>query len=391
MTDAVAPNAPLPLGNQQPWATKPIKDLINAEEPGNVAVLMAVLQRVASIEEPTLDDWEGVKVVMGDVSFKVGNDLNAWAALTAKAMAIKDAYKRYGLWEDSGQGYGVGAWVPLTHLHKYYENTYVTGSTIVEAAKDVFMVESVAQSRLQMRAWHRAKREAAKYLLNTVLLKQPRYVEAAIEDGYPSIYDLGSRVVKDDPGVQLAAGIRGHAPAAIAALRSMLLASGSEKPGLIRRFLKDALGLGPTVVPLGQTKLSVAYYLNEQALALARANPVSNESPSVLNAEIQELAQRLSAFLYRPEGKLSQLDRAEYLDDNKRKYWEGRSLHYDSRDDVTFYYEGGDDLPLASKRHKAATASLVAFFGRTKVEQMRLFVHGVGGSEQLRDPTNENN
>ena len=308
-----------------------------------------------------------MNLALGDISADYGN-----AESMAYAKATRDAYRAKGLWDDSPAGWGLRNFSPFLPMFEYYGNKYFA-TTLGTAVLAVFGYDDDYQPDQMKAVTQYAQQRSAKYILNRVVLPQARFVLDAIEDGYPTLYLEAPAHVQNDPDVQVAAGIRGVAPAALAALRSLLLATGAEQPGLLRRFV-NIVSRRPSAPHQG---ITLADALNDTAASLARANPD--------NAQVVELAQRLSAFLYRPEGSLRQRDLDAFLADSEQGFgWEARG----TRDAGGKLYpelatggEGEDEgeyaLEPGRKRHRAATASLESFFGRRKVEHMRLFVHAV--------------
>lgn len=346
------------------WLGAPLKELVDLPW-GSVAVLVAMLQRIQRVEtgvpNALKQEYDAMNLALGDISADYGSPQSM-----AYAKKARDAYRAKGLWDDSPQGWGLRNFSPFLPTWEYYLDKY-----FVETVGKLFLGYDEPESDPNQNEKY-AMQRSAKYILNRVVLPQARFVLDAIEDGYPTLYLEAPAHVQNDPDVQVAAGIRGVAPAALAALRSMLLATGAEQPGLLRRFINMVSRIGQR-----ERGITLADALNDTAASLARGNPD--------NAQVEELAQRLSAFLYRPGGSLRKRDLDAFLADSEQGFgWEARG----TRDaDGKLYPElatGGEDedegeyaLEPGRKRHREATASLESFFGRRKVEHMRLFVHAV--------------
>ena len=352
------------------WLRAPLKELVDLPG-GSVAVLAAMLQRIVRVEtrlpNALQQEYEAMNLALGDISADYENEESM-----AYAKATRDAYRAKGLWDDSPAGWGLRNFSPFLPMFEYYGNKYFVAAG-VKAVFAVFGYDDGYQpDQLMMAATQYAQQRSAKYILNRVVLPQARFVLDAIEDGYPTLYLEAPAHVQNDPDVQVAAGIRGVAPAALAALRSLLLATGAEQPGLLRRFVNIV-----SRRPAPHQGITLADALNDTAASLARANPD--------NAQVVELAQRLSGFLYRLDGSLRKRDLDAFLADNERGFgWEasgtrdaGGKLYPELATGGEVEDEGEYALEPGRKRHRAATASLESFFGRRKVEHMRLFVHAV--------------
>jgi hypothetical protein len=381
MADAPRPVEDLPpdyVGDKRPWAELTGADLhvlIRADEwIGNVALLVALLERVANQEEVDTHEWWALKVAMGDAEA-----IGFPRAMQELAVLWADQHKKHGLWKnhylpDSASAlvnmykyqtpkYGFESCVPLTAVTGYYETKF----RVRMAARGMLNVdpeELVAHGR----------RATAKWILNDVILKQERFVRNAIADGYPSIFSRAAPRVQAIFDVQAAAGHKGDALGAKMALKSMLLLIGAEDPGRAVKMLNSIKRtLGYEVIGYHKNeRRSFSMAVHEMAVTMAQRVPD--------DAEVQELAQRVSAFLYRPESKLRKRDRELFVADLDDDF--SYRPRYDADGRAFFGPEDGEDedpemLEPGRKRHRAATNSLVAFFGRPKVERMSLFVHTV--------------
>lgn len=382
MENPSAPEHP-PLGDAQRWGNISMTGLERLP-PGSVAALVAALNRVAYMGDASVYAWDVVAVLMGDIRV-------TWLDTHRRDRAIdsRSEHEVNNLWEKTNQGYGLGDFVPTKNLVSFYTKSYwVRPVGVEDSLRGRFGFAGKSSGEMLEASLRHGRRQAARYLLKGVVLTQPRFVLAAINDGYPSLYLAASSNVQGHSDVQMAAGVRGVAPAAVAALRSLLLATGAEEPGLIRRFVSYMTSNAPVKLQ-ALTSITVSDALEEAAAALARGNKE--------NEQVQELAQRLSGFLNRPEGKLRERDLKNFLaeaglqepdfgwDANQHRHAQAKLD--DARDSASnkagmertlaLEDEGEGALEPGSKRHKKATDSLVSYFGRAKVERMQLFVHAV--------------
>lgn len=372
------------IGDKRPWAELSDADLhamVRANEwIGNLALLVALLERVAIKAAPTLYDWRALRAAMGDNGDNLGS-----TSLRQIADRWRAAHTKRGLWENhwipdgpsdvadlytfQPPKYGFESCVPLATWTGYYKTSY----RVRMASRRILQVdpeELVAVGR----------RETAKFILYDVILRQRRYVSGAIADGYPSLFSRAAPKVQAIFDLQAAAGHKGDATGAKMALRSMLLLIGAEDPGratLMLASIKRVLGY-EVIGYHKEERLSFSMAVHEMAVTMAQRVPN--------DPEVQELAQRVSAFLFRPEGKMRAYDLELFERDKEDNFgYEGRQ--YEDEEGNPYPEQPSrrrrrardkdSALEPGTKRHRAAVDSLVAFFGRPKVERMRLFVHTV--------------
>ena len=319
-------NPPLPpgyIGDKLPWAEVSDADLHAMARTdkwiGNVALLVAILERVAGKEVPTLAEWRALRAAMGDNGDNLGS-----TSLRRIADRWRVAHTKRGLWENhwipdgpsavvdlytfQTPKYGFESCVPLASWTGYYKMKY-RGWMAARVVPQVDAAGLVAVGR----------RETAKFILYDVILRQRRYVSGAIADGYPSLFSRAAPKVQAIFDLQAAAGHKGDATGAKMALRSMLLLIGAEDPGratLMLASIKRVLGY-EVIGYHKEERLSFSMAVHEMAVTMAQRVPN--------DPEVQELAQRVSAFLFRPEGKMRAYDLELFERDKEDNFgYEGR-------------------------------------------------------------------
>ena len=272
---------PLSLGDALPWAELSDADLFGEPEAdnwiGNLAVLVAILERVISKQVFSFNEWQVVRVCMGDTERNAGYRSASKRQLAERWQA---SHKKRGLWEDhfipdgpSAVGdiytfqtpkYGFDHLVPVSKWTGWYRMKYRTKM----AAGVVPKVDTEGLYIV-------GRLEYAKFILNDVILKQRRYVSAAISDGYPSLFAKAAPKVQAIFDVQAAAGHKGNATGAKMALRSMLLLIGAEDPGravMMLSSIKRTLGYEVIGYEKVET-LSFSMAVHEMAVTMAQRNP----------------------------------------------------------------------------------------------------------------------
>ena len=369
---------------------------------GSVGLLVAILKHVAeddvdieslsqSLAEsaqdglnwhyhPNWQKWEWMNVALGNTNFKYngfdgsGSQSRSHIA-TQKRILSEDAHLAYN---EMGlnvrhplEGPGLNNVNSMGHnafRTKYFDHYLRRFLATMQGFQGISRLSVSMLTRLEsyslldrkffIKSRHYAKQKTARYILDEVVLKQKRFVLEALMD-YPTLFTTLPNALMNDPEVQMEAGLRGVPEAAIAALRSMLLVIGLEKPtpGLVQRlhayFLKKENGdSGPSVK--GYT-FSYANGLFKAAVSLARANPKNND--------VQRLAEDLASFLNQPGGVIQKHDENLYKRDFESQ---------NESDD-----ESDDSILPKSKRHKSSIACLVGYFGDAKVQEMQLPQHTV--------------
>lgn len=368
---------------------------------GSVGLLVAILKHVAednvdieslsqSLAEsaqdglnwhyhPNWQKWEWMNVALGNTNFKYngfdGSGSQSRSHIATQKRTLSEdahlAYKEMGLnVRHPLEGLGLNNVNSMGHnafrteyfdhyLKRYFGTMSAVGAISKLGVSWLTKLESypLLDRQVFIKSRHYAKQKTARYILDEVVLKQKRFVLEALMD-YPTLFTTLPNALMNDPEVQMEAGLRGVPEAAIAALRSMLLVIGLEKPtpGLVQRlhayFLKKENGdSGPSVK---EYTFSYANGLFKAAVSLARANPKNND--------VQRMADDLVSFLNQPGGEIQKYDEELY----KRDFGE---LESDSESD--------DSILPKGKRHKNSIASLAGYFGEAKVQEMQLRQHTV--------------
>ena len=338
------------------------KDLV-----GSVGLLIAYLRKMATMSlidenENTLScKWEQVHLLLGNVRFPFSSLtchphlLSEGRSGSRKQREIKkgnagrfhDEYRKNGLLQDSPEGKGLSslfteAWQgPQSGLFGKHYSIYKRNRLLPQVMSKLWSTKQPSDEDEAVAAIGYACRRSSEDILNMVI-SQKRFVLEAIED-YPTIFSELSSDLQSDPEVQIIAGLNGHAPAAIASLRSMLIMTGAEPTRLqsiVRYFVSE---FGPSVEKMDLTD---AQAMDKAVSSLAAANPKDKE--------VQELAQDLSTYLNKPGGQLQKRDLEEYQN---------------------FMEEISPEM--GSERRKVQIDRLIGYFGYDKVNKMQLFTHAI--------------
>lgn len=326
---------------------------------GSVGLLVAYLKnmkRMSSFNESAntiLCKWEQVHVLLGNATFPFsdGNLYSSDGACTeygrhkkrATARRFFQAYQRKRFYEESPEGPGLeSTWASRDWISKHYKK--YKRSRIIPLAMGKLLSNESRNERLEReQGLLYACRKSAEDILN-IVISQKRFVLDAIED-YVTIFSELPNDLQSDPEVQMKCGLRGHAPAAIASLRSMLIMTGAEPTRLqsiVRYFVTE---FGPSVETLDLTD---AQAIDKAVAALAAAN--------LEDATVQELAHDLSAYLHKPGGQLRKRDLQDFVEDD------------------------GPYSPAIERRKRRKESqinSLIGYFGYAKVKKMQLFTHAI--------------